>query len=183
MTDQLPNDAELSSLARAGEDLFQAEQNVLNLEVQLKAAKKRRDAIANVTVPELLESIGIEQITMTGGREVSVKEYLSVSPLKDNRPLVLAELVKQGASALIKTTLSIPFARGQEDEVRRVNELLQREGLTTQVEIKVEPATLKKHVKDRLAAGDYVDQELFGVRTGSIAKFSKGQPKANHFDE
>lgn len=179
----LPSDSELSSLARAGQELFDAEKKVLDLEAQLKVAKKVRDAIAHVTVPELLGEIGIEQITMTGGREVSVKEYLSVSPLKDNRPLVLAALVEQGAGALIKSTVSVSFGRDSAEEVKRVNEMLQREGLTTKIDIKVEPATLKKHVKERLAKGEFVDQELFGVRTGAVAKFSKGAPKAQPFGD
>jgi len=182
MTDNLPTDESLSALTQLGQELYTAEEQVLLLEAQLKQAKKARDFIAQRSVPDVMSEMGLESLTMTGGRKIDIKEKLAVSPPVANRPLVLEALVEQGAGALIKTNVSVAFGRGSEAEVKELLDLLQEKGLAAKSESKVEPATLKKHVKDRLENGEPVDTELFGVWTGKEAKFTEGKPKPPVFE-
>jgi len=181
MTD-LPPDSEMSSLAALGQDLVAAEESVFLAEHKLKLAKAARDNIANVQIPDLMKELGVEFIGMAGGRRVDVKSILSVTPLAADRPLVFAELEKQGAGSLIKTTVSVPFGRGQDAEVQALLELLQDKGLAGKLDKKVEPQTLKKHVRDRLEEGLPIPA-CFNVKKFEQAVFTKGKPVAPVFDD
>ena len=178
----LPTDSELSSLSSLGQDLYEAEENVFQAEHELKIAKKKRDHIAHGLVPELMKELGVESISMTGGRKVDVKSILSVVPLAADRPMVLKHLEEQGAGSLIKTTVTVPFARGEDDKVKALLDLLQGRGLAGKLDKKVEPPTLKKHIKDRLAKGLPVPKE-FNVKEFFQAAFSEGKPKKPIFDD
>lgn len=177
-----PTDNELSTLARLGEELYEAESEVLRLEAELKQAKVRRDRIQRDLIPEAMSEIGVLEFR-TANSKISVKEMLEVRPLVDNRPLVLKALEEQGAGALIKTTLSVPFNRGEDEAVKQACEILQQQGRQFKQERKVEPQTLKKHVRDRLKDGKPVDMELFGVSQFKKAIFEDGAPEAPIFDE
>lgn len=182
MTDSLPQDSELSSLSQLGEDLVEAENAVFLAEHKLKLAKSARDNIANTQIPELMKELGVEFIGLAGGRRVDVTPILSVTPLAADRPLVFAALEEQGAGALIKTTVSVPFGRGQDEKVKELLELLQTKGLAGKLDKKVEPQTLKKHVKERLLEGKPVPA-CFNVKKFDQAKFTKGKPTKPVFDD
>ena len=181
MTDHLPTDAELSTLATLGDDLFEAEARVLRLEAELKVAKRRRDAIAHVEIPEAMEEIGVLEFR-TARSKFELKETLRVQPKADNRPLVLRAVEEAGDGALIKTTVSVPFNRGQDEQVAELLNQLQEMGLQNKQERKIEPSTLRKYVKDKLEAGEQVDMDLFGVTKFRQAIFGDGAPEAPVFE-
>ena len=172
----LPLDSELSSLSALGQDLYEAEEYVFQAEHDLKLAKGKRDHLARSLIPELMKELGVEFIGMTGGRRVDVKSILSVVPLAADRPLVLKHLEEQGAGALIKTTITVPFGRGEEVKVKDLLNLLQEHGIGSKLEKKVEPPTLKKHIKERLEQGLPVPKE-FNVKKFDQASFTEGKPK------
>lgn len=181
MTDT-PKNAELAELSALGEQLYSAEAEVLRLEAELRRAKKRRDFIQCDLLPSTMEKIGLVEFR-TPRSHIKVSEQLEVRPRADNRPLVLAALEKQGAGALIKTNLAVPFGKGEDEEVARVCEALALLGRDYRQDRAVHPQTLKKHIRDRLAKGDPVDVELFGVRQFQKAIFNSGAPEAPSFDE
>lgn len=181
MTDKLPTNDELSSLSGLGQDLYTAEERVFAIERRLKLAKANRDHIANNLIPELMSELGVEELQMTGGRKIAVKPILSVVPLADDRPLVYAALEKMGAGSLIKTNVSVQFGRGDEQKVKDIIALLEEHGHAAKLTKKVEPPTLKKHIKDRLAEGLPIPA-CFNVKTFTQAKFTEGKPVAPVFD-
>jgi hypothetical protein len=181
MPDQ--TDSGLRSLAELADSLFDAEEDVLRLGAELKRAAKKRDAIAQGEIPELMRDIGVATIVTTDGAKVELKDVLSVTPLKKNRPRVMQVLVEEDAGSLIKTTVLVPFNRDEDDAVVDVLAYLTSIGRQAREDRKVEAQTLKKWVKDRLEAGEEVDMELFGVRKFEIAQFSDGGPKAPIFDD
>ena len=176
-------DEELKSLAELADSLFKAEEEVLRLAEELKRATKRRDAIAQGEIPEHMRELGIATLVTTDGAKVELKDVLSVSPLKKNRPLVIAKVAEEGDGSLIKTTVTVPFNRGEDDAVKEVLDWLNSAGRQAREDVKIEAQTLKKWVKDRLEAGKEVDMDLFGVRSFEIAQFSEGGPKAPIFDD
>ena len=182
MSKELPTDESMSALTQMGQQLYDAEQAVIDAEARLKHAKRKRDALATQAIPSALEEMGIESLTMTGGRKIEVKPILSVTPLAANRPRVMEEVTKQGAESIIKTTVSVPFGRGEQEAVKALLTKLQEDGLSAKLDTKIEPQTLKKHVKERLEAGLPVDTELFGVREFTQAKFTEGKPTEPVFD-
>lgn len=182
MTQELPTDSALSTLSTLGQQLYEAEAEVLELKARLKQAEKKALRIATEDIPSALEEVGVRSIEMTGGRKIEIKETLSVKPKADNRPLVMQDLVERGAGNLIKTTVMVPFNRGEDEKVTELLKMLQTQGLQTKAETKVEPSTLRAHVKKLLEAGTPVDMELYGVRQFKRAIFSEGAPVEPIFD-
>jgi hypothetical protein len=174
--------SELSHLAELGDQLYDAEAEVLRLEAELKRAKKHRDYIQNELVPNAMEEIGILEFR-TSTSKIEIREKLVVQPKVENRPLVLQELERYGAGSLIKTRLEIPFNRGEDDAVAQICASLHEAGRQYKQERKVEPSTLKKFVKDRLEEGKAVNMDLFGVRRFKQAIFEDGAPEAPAFDD
>ena len=181
MTD-LPTDNELSTLAQLGEDLYQAESEVLRLEAELKRAKRIRDAIQNEEIPEVMQDIGVLEFR-TARSKFELREVLRVQPKADNRPLVLQAVEEAGDGALIKTTVTVPFNRGEDEKVKELLNELQQRGLQSKSDKRIEPSTLRKYVRDKLEAGEPIDQDLFGVRVFKQAIFGDGAPEAPIFDD
>ncbi len=181
-TDNIPTDCELSTLAKLGDDFYAAEAEVLRLGAELKRAMRLRDAIQNEEIPEAMAEIGVFEFR-TARSKFMLKEILSVKPKAANRPLVLHAVEKAGDGALIKTTVTVPFNRGEGEKVKALLAVIQDHGLQSKQDRKIEPSTLKKYVKDRLEKGVAVDMELFGVRTFKQAIFGDGAPEAPVFDD
>lgn len=177
----VPTDSTLSTLSQLGEDFYDAESEVLRLEALLKRAKTRRDNIQLTEIPEFLYEVGITEFA-TKDLKVKVSEMLQVTPKKENRPLVLAMLEKQGAGNLIKSLVTVQFNRGQDEKAKKIIALLREHDLAPKQEKKVESQTLKKHVKDRLEAGKVVDMDLFGAKQFKKASFVDGAPEPPVFD-
>lgn len=177
-----PTDESLSTLSLLAKKLYAAEETVLRLEAELKRAKEQRDRLQCTEIPEFLDAVGITEFS-SGEMEVRVEDVLAVQPRKENRPLVLAELEKQGAGGLVKSTVTVAFNRGEDAKSKAIIDLLRKHGLVPKQEKKVEPSTLKKHVRTRLEKGESVDMDLFGVRRIRRATFAAGAPEEPVFDE
>lgn len=177
----IPDDASTSTIAALGRALIAAETEVARLEVELKKAKRLRDQLSERDLPEACEALGIEKIQVDGCL-FEMDEIFRVQPPVANRPLVLQELEKQGAGALIKSEVTVSFPRGKEAEAKALIERLTAEGLQPKQEKWVESSTLKKHVRERLEAGKAVDMELFGVHKAPVVSITDGAPKPPVFD-
>ena len=119
MTD-LPTDTELSTLAQLGEDLYQAESEVLRLEAELKRAKRIRDAIQNEEIPEVMQDIGVLEFR-TARSKFELKEILRVQPKADNRPLVLQAVEEDFRLGLSECVDALLDVADDEDVVGSAN--------------------------------------------------------------
>lgn len=178
---ELPQTDQLHQLSEMAQRLYDAEKRVLELEAELKRAKRLRDAIQLEEIPAYLEEVGVTSFT-TKDIKVELDEILIVQPLAANRPLVLQELEKQGAGGLVKSTVTVAFDRGQEATAQELIKQLQSRGMDPKQDRWVEPSTLKKHVRTRLEKGESVDTELFGVRQLKKATFASGAPEVPVFE-
>jgi len=182
MNDSPPTDRELSSLAQLGNDLYEAEADVLRLDAELKRAKAKRDRIQHDLIPEAMAEIGVLEFR-TATSHIKVEEKLRVQPLKQNRPLVLQAVEEMGSGNLIKTTVSVPFNRGEDDRVEAALLALEEMGCQYKQERDIHPSTLRKFVSDLLKEGKPVDMELFGARKFKQAVFEDGAPEPPVFED
>lgn len=178
----LPQSDQLYQLSELARRLYDAEKRVLELEAELKRARRLRDTIQLTEIPSYLEEVGVTSFS-TPDVKVDLEEILVVQPLAANRPLVLQELERQGAGGLIKSTVTVAFDRGQEEKAAELIRSLQVQGMVPKQDRWVEPSTLKKHVRTRLEKGEDIDADLFGVRQLKKATFASGAPEAPVFDD
>jgi hypothetical protein len=141
-------------------------------EEELKEAKARRLALEREDLPELMREIGLEQIKLEDGTVVEVKEDCDAR-ISDAR--AFAWLDEHGYSGLVKTELTIAFPRGEKEEAAQLyGELNSKYGSVAFKET-VHPATLKSFVKERLAEGEAIPMDAFGVHPYSKAVIKRGK--------
>ena len=182
--DKAPTDQSVSTLARMGEALVDAEMGVLVAENELKKAQALKRDVEERMIPDAMREAGVEELKLTGGVVIALDEILCVTPKKENRHHVLNWLEKEGHGALIKRTISVAFTREQQAEADNLVKLLVEEHhMSTKEERKVESQTLKKHVKGLLEEGASLPMDILGVYQFTRALITKGKPKLVFKDE
>ena len=79
-----------------------------------------------------------------------------------------------GAGDFIKNQVQVSFGINEDNKARSIQADLDEQGLDTTARTWVEPATLKKLVKERVQQNQEIDLELFNAFVGQVAKI-KGE--------
>ncbi len=177
---------DVKDLSRYGRLLYEAEEKVLDAELELKFAIAQRDKIATLDIPNAMEEAGVTELVFRDSDgspvRIEIDDVLSVRPVKANHDKIFAIVTKAGDGAMIKRTVAVPFNRGEKRQAEALMAQLQDMGRGFQETQKIESSTLKKWVRDRMEAGKHVDADLFGVFKVQRAKFSEGAPKSQGFE-
>ena len=160
---EAPSTDDLATLAGLANDLYLAELEVAQAQEALKEAQRKARDIGEHQIPELMDDIGIAEFTTKSGIKLSVKDNLRVSPPAARREEAWDWIEEHGYGDLVKRNVIVGFARDEGDQCEELLEDLDAKGLRTKEERKVESATLKKFIKERLEAGDDVPLDLFGT--------------------
>jgi hypothetical protein len=172
-----PSTNELAELSSLANDLYLAELEVATKKRELEEAQAKADDISQQQIPDLMETLGIEEFTTTSGVKISIRAILRAAPPAARRAEAYRYLEEKGFGDLIKRNIVVGFGRGEEEAAANLVADLDGKGLRTKDEVKVEPQTLKKWVKGQLAAGVHVPPDLFGVREFRQAKI-KAKPES-----
>lgn len=133
-------------------------------EVQ-KAKRQALDALIMEAIPTAMDQMGLKEFTTLSGLTIKVKEDLSHSLAADRKPAGLDWLEKNGHGSIIKSELTISFAKGKEAEARQVLSELQsaHPGLPIEQGRDVHSATLKSLLKQLMEKGVDVPVDIFKV--------------------
>lgn len=157
------SDSSLERVKKLAATLIERQEAVKALEDKLKAAKKDLTLIQRDVLPDLMAEIGLEEITLAGGKKVSLQLDCLCGISKANQPRAIAWLNANGYGGLVKNAVTVRLPRGSDGEASKVcDELAQR---FDEVELKedVHAATLKSFVMERLREGDAIPHDLFGI--------------------
>lgn len=157
--------AELSQLA---EEQLAKQQAVADAERALKERKEELRQIAEVAVPELMDSLGIENFTTTSGIKIKVGTKIRASINAQNQRGAFDWLREHGHEAIIKRELKMTFGMGEDEQAQEVIKKL--DGMPVQDKSAVHPSTLVKFVGEMLEAGHDVPAELFNIHQQRITK-------------
>ena len=104
---------------------------------------------------------------------VYVKESIRASLPEENTRRAYAWLKEQGEDGIVKNTVTIEFSRNEDERAEAlIKELLQRGDFEVSNKKSVNAQTLSKFVRDRLAAGEDVPEDIFTVFRQSVAKIT-----------
>jgi hypothetical protein len=143
--------------------------NVTEQEATLARLKEDYRRIEQEDLPELMREVGLSKLTLTNGIDVSVSEEVTAAITEERRAAAHAWLREHNFGGLIKTVVTVPFGRGEEEEARRMAERIAEEHECA-LEEKVHPQTLKAFVREQVEDGKPLPFELFGVHPFSRAK-------------
>lgn len=150
---------QLAELMVAKEQEFDAAEKAL---AELKAVVLR---LEREDIPTLMAEVGVSEIKLTGGKTVTLKEDVDAKITDANKPQAFAWLLEHGFGGIIKTAVTVQFGKGEHDEAASIQSALQAKYKDRPVVLdeNVHYQTLKAFVKERMAAGEAVPADLFGV--------------------
>lgn len=156
---------EISAPATALHDIMQqvtalekAEEEVSQLEDRLIKAKEVRDKLAKIDIPGMLLQHGLEELKLSNGKKVMIKENLYVRIPKDIfiRERLFNWMKEQGAESLIKEVLTV------EDPKETLFSILNTQGVAYIHEKDVNTNALKAFFREGL-----------GIKKNSVVMFNK----------
>lgn len=161
------SDDALARLSQLAEAQLEAQISVAKAERGLKAWQEELRQISEVHIPELMEELGVEEITTTSGIKLAVSEKIQASILAANKAAAFRWLRENGHEALIKRVVRVQFGMGEDELAQEAIDRLK--DLPVEDDSKVHPSTLKKFVKELLSEGQEVPEELFSVHRQRVA--------------
>ncbi len=162
----------VSELARA---IAAKEQEVADLDRQLKDAKKELLKLTDEELPACMAEMGLASFTLDDGSQIDVKPTYGASILVDNRPAAYEWLRDNGYDDIIKNNVSVSFGRGEDEIANAFKAVVEKEGYIPQQDTSIHAGTLKAFVRERVEAGDEFPMDLFGAYVGQRAFIKKGK--------
>jgi len=127
------DDSKLSSVSRLAQEADALEQQVAATEERLKNERRELRTITDERLPEAMEELGFEKLVLTDGAQVEVKQTISATINKADRPEAHLWLDEHGYGD--------------------IRERLEELGILFKEETKVESATLRGWGREMVEAG------------------------------
>jgi len=126
----LLDNVEITTIAAECVKLKQKEDEIAELEEQLKKKKEEADDIGSRVIPELLAEQGLSELKLQDGSKVSVrKEFRCTLPKDlDKRDAAYKWLRDQGLGDIIKNNVSVTFGKGEDDKAKQLLDLAVENG-------------------------------------------------------
>lgn len=168
MSDALTRIGDLARL------MVRQQQEVREVEAALKEAKANLLRTSREDLPELMREFGLEELKLADGSVVSIKDDISAKIPEARELEAYSWLTEHGYGGIIKSNVSVSFARSEHDLAVGLELELQRKfGDRAALEEKIHPQTLLAFLRERIEAGEVVPYDLFGVVPFSIAKLKE----------
>lgn len=163
---------ELATLANA---LTEADLALEAAENAYKAAKEHARVLREETIPAAMQEAGVQSFTLGDGRKISIKldVYASIPP--DQKHAAFEWLSQNGFGGLIKTAVSVDFAKGELDKANNFYQDLLAHGYNAKNDRSVHQQTLKAFLREQMAEGRAVPLELFGASPKWVTKITAGR--------
>lgn len=166
------SESDLSKLATLADKQIDLERQLAEAEATVKSSKRALAEIREVEIPELMDSLGMEEFKTTSGLKIKVKENIRASISKANQADAFAWLREHGHDALIKRELKVLFGKGEDAQAEETLEMLREAELQADDNASVHASTLAKFVREKLEAGEEVPMELLGVHRQRVSSVS-----------
>ena len=173
-TDLLDN-IEVNTIAAECIKLKRKEDEISDLEEQLKKKKEEADFISSSVIPELLAEQGLSEIKLADGSKVSVKKEFRATIPKDDvrRESCLQWLRDQGLGDIIKNNVTVSFGKGEDDKAEQLLNLAAENGFQPQQKSDVAWNTLTALYQERVQAGLDMPSESFSLWIKDKTKISR----------
>ena len=171
----LLDNVEVSTVAQECVKLKQKEDEIADLEEQLKAKKLEADDISSRIIPELLHEQGLSEIKLSDGSKVSVKkEYRCTLPKdEDKREQCYKWLRDQGLGDIIKNNVFVTFGKGEDDKAEQLLNIAAENGFQPQQKSDVAWNTLTALFQERVESGLDMPSEVFSTWIKDITKITR----------
>ena len=167
------SDDGIQTISVLAEAQLELEQQMEEINNQLKVLKEKHRRISEEQLPEALKEVGIAEFKLKDGTKVSTATYYSARITPDNKEEAFEWLRNNNFADLIKNTVSVSFGRDEDGAARELRDELNRNGMNTAQKEWVEPMTLKAFVREQVEKGVDLPYETFNVYIGQRSKIIK----------
>lgn len=143
------------------------------LEAELKDAKDKLNNLLQQELPDEMLNCGLETLLTDDGLKVTLKDDVQTRISDETRTDALRWLRDHAFDDIIKNEVSVFFNRGMDKKKQELAVWLRKQGLDAQEKESVHPSTLKSFVKEQLANGTPVPEDLFNVHPYRYAKIER----------
>lgn len=165
--EDIPQD-KLASLGEFARELPLLEAQIEELENKLKAVNARYAFITEVSMPEILMELGIDQIRLATGQKCTMTKFYAASIPEASQQEAFKWLRENGHDSIIKNKIEGTFGKGEDEKVQKLMETLVDEGFTCKTN--VHAMTLKSFVKEQMEAGQTLPDTCFKIFVGNKVK-------------
>jgi len=139
------------------------EDQIGNLEKDLKSVKEQADKISSEVIPNLLAEQGLSSLKLADGSSIDVRKSYNCTIKKDQMELAYNWLRENGLGDIIKNEVAVQFGKGEDNKAEQLLSLAEQEGYEPTQKQKVEPMTLKALFRERVEAGLDMPSQFFNV--------------------
>ena len=154
---------DISTLSRYCLMLQNLEDQMLNMEKDLKKLKEEADKIGSEIIPNLLAEQGLSSLKLADGSSIDIRKSYNCTIKKDQLESAFEWLRNNGLGDLIKNEVAVQFGKGEDNKAEQLLGLAVREGYEPSQKQKVEPMTLKALYRERIEAGLDMPSEFFNT--------------------
>ena len=137
------------------------EDQLINMEKEMKKIKEQADKIGSEIIPNLLAEQGLASLKLADGSSVDIKKSYNCTIKKDQMESAFEWLRNNGLGDIIKNEVAVQFGKGEDNKAEQLLGLAVREGFEPSQKQKVEPMTLKALFRERIEAGLDMPSEFF----------------------
>ena len=161
----LLDNVEVTTVAQECVKLKNKEDEIANLEEQLKAKKAEADDISSRVIPELLAEQGLSEIKLADVSKVTVKkEFRCTLPKDEDRRVAAYKWLRdQGLGDIIKNNVFVTFGKGEDNTAHQLLDLAAENGFEAQQKSDVAWATLTSLFRERIESGLDMPSDVFST--------------------
>ena len=153
----------IQSLSRYCLMLQNLEDQMVNMEKDLKKLKEEADKIGSEIIPNLLAEQGLSSLKLADGSSIDIRKSYNCTIKKDQVESAFKWLRDNGLGDLIKNEVAVQFGKGEDNKAEQLLGLAVQEGYEPSQKQKVEPMTLKALFRERIEAGLDMPSEFFNT--------------------
>lgn len=162
---------DMGAVIELSETLVDLENQVAEAEERLSALKGMRKKVAEEHLPTMLETLGIDSLRLTNGKQILINEFVDAR-IKDE-DAAYTWLRETNNSSIIKNEVKANLDRGNDELVSQVISTLQEMGVEASCKSSIHHSTLKSFCRDALdnpELAESLPREAFGIYQGKRAK-------------
>ena len=137
------------------------EDQLINMEKDMKKIKEQADKIGSEIIPNLLAEQGLASLKLADGSSIDIKKSYNCTIKKDQLESAFEWLRNNGLGDIIKNEVAVQFGKGEDNKAEQLLGLAVREGYEPSQKQKVEPMTLKALFRERIEAGLDMPSQFF----------------------
>ena len=163
---------DMAAVVDLSDTLVQLENKVTEAEEALSALKNKRKTIAEEHLPTMLETMGIDGLSLSNGKQIVLNEFVDAR-IKDSEA-AFDWLRATNNDSIIKNQISITLGRDQDDLAQEIKDLIEESfSVVADRKVTIHHATLKSFCRDALdnpELAESLPREAFGIYQGKRVK-------------